>query len=340
METANNTRLGKQVARAAFGAALLGMSWLPAAKGVEYAPYQGARGASQRSASQDHAEPALFTTAADAPSEGSRLRIRRVNHQGEGLQLTTPTGGWEEVKAPPARYGEESQPPRYPDHSAENSGPRGLFGSGANTDSFPDQRPIPVRQPMPMPNDRGLPMPGGLPSPMGPRPLPGDNFGGTPGPLNCDDLNRFFDPTPFAGININISVEPGESRPPECPLPESVIFPNHPIDVYSRHWSCLTYSWKASALCHKPLYFEEMAAERYGHSWGYAQPVVSGAHFFGSILLLPYQMGVHPPGECIYPLGYYRPGDCAPKIWYQAPLSIRGALSQAAAVTGLVYVLP
>ncbi len=302
----------------------------------EYVPYGSAGGNAP-------AARALFTTAAESPTSGSRLRFRRVNHQGEGLQLTTPTGGWEEVRTPP-RFSdlpptEELQPPRYEAGPQQfESGPRGMLEPVPQTEDFPSQRSVPVRQPLP--SDNFSQPPGGLPSPLIPRPLPGDDRGGPPGPLDCADLNRFFDPTNFSVIDINISVKPGETRPPECPLPESVIFPNHPIDVYSRNWSCLTYTWKASALCHKPLYFEEMSAERYGHTWGYAQPLVSGAHFFGSILVLPYKMGVHPPGECIYALGYYRPGDCAPKIWYQAPLSVRGAASQAAAVSGLVYVLP
>ena len=194
--------------------------------------------------------------------------------------------------------------------------------------SAPAQMTFPVRQPGP----------GGLPAPGGMQPMPLDDRGGPPGPLDCADLHRFYDPTVFNTIGIDISVK-GDA-PPVCPLPEEAIFPSYTVDVYHRNWACLSYTWKASAICHKPLYFEETSVERYGHSWGIAQPLVSGAHFFGSIALLPYQMGVHPPGECIYPLGYYRPGSCAPKIWYQAPLSLRGALAQGGVITGLVFLLP
>ena len=94
-------------------------------------------------------------------------------------------------------------------------------------------------------------------------------------------------------------------------------------------------------MCHKPLYFEEEALERYGHSTGpISQPFVSAAHFFGSLALLPYQMGVDPPGECKYALGYYRPGSCAPYVVPGFPISARGAAYQAAAVAGAVYLLP
>lgn len=100
-----------------------------------------------------------------------------------------------------------------------------------------------------------------------------------------------------------------------------------------------TMTWTASALCHKPLYFEDVQLERYGHTAGpFAQPVLSGAHFFLNIAFLPYKMGINPPNECQYALGYYRPGSCAPWMVPPVPLSVRGAATQAAAV-GIIYPL-
>jgi len=102
-----------------------------------------------------------------------------------------------------------------------------------------------------------------------------------------------------------------------------------------------TVQWAASGLCHKPLYFEQVQLERYGHEIGpVLQPVVSTAHFFGSIPLLPYKMGIHPPFECQYELGYYRPGSCAPYMIPPIPWSLRGAAAQAAAVTGAAALIP
>ena len=98
-----------------------------------------------------------------------------------------------------------------------------------------------------------------------------------------------------------------------------------------RDFALTTMTWTASALCHKPLYFQDVQLERYGHSAGpIAQPFLSGAHFFSSLALLPYQMGMYPPNECRYALGYYRPGNCAPWMISAFPLSKRGAISQAA----------
>ena len=108
-----------------------------------------------------------------------------------------------------------------------------------------------------------------------------------------------------------------------------------------RGWIPSTMAWKASDLCHKPLYFEEVQLERYGHTSGpITQPVVSGAHFFLNIATLPYKMGLHPPNECRYPLGYYRPGNCAPWLLPPVPISARAGLMQAGAVVGGAYVIP
>lgn len=121
--------------------------------------------------------------------------------------------------------------------------------------------------------------------------------------------------------------------PAECVFKEKTFEP--------RAWSPTTFTWKASGLCHKPLYFEEVQLERYGHSWGpYLQPVISHGHFFVTLPVLPYCMGVHPPNECLYTLGYYRPGSCAPYILDPVPISARGGLWEAAAWTGAAYLVP
>ena len=108
-----------------------------------------------------------------------------------------------------------------------------------------------------------------------------------------------------------------------------------------RDFTDTTVTWKASGACHKPLYFEDVQLERYGHEWGpVAQPFLSTAHFFGDVIVLPYKMGIHPPNECQYSLGHYRPGSCAPWTIGPVPISLRGALMQAKVVTGAALILP
>ena len=121
--------------------------------------------------------------------------------------------------------------------------------------------------------------------------------------------------------------------PVTCPLGDQGFAPRLYVDS--------TFTWKASGACNKPLYFEDVSLERYGHEWGpVVQPVVSTVRFFGDLAVLPYKMGIHPPNECQHPLGYYRPGTCAPWSLKAVPLSMRGAATQAAFVTGTVFALP
>lgn len=191
-------------------------------------------------------------------------------------------------------------------------------------------------------------IPGSLPDITGEDPL----SGATPGPQE-EPLRLFSeetlvvaparpqDPcsavrlTPISEITHDISAT-GNMFPTECPLVEDT-----PPNRLTRGWAPITFTWKASALCHKPAYFEQVHLERYGHSAGpYLQPVISGAHFFLTVPVLPYKMGLYPPNECIYSLGYYRPGNCAPYMLDPLPISIRAGLFEAAVWTGMPYLIP
>lgn len=56
--------------------------------------------------------------------------------------------------------------------------------------------------------------------------------------------------------------------------------------------------------------------------------------------LLPYQMTIHRPRECIYLLGYCRPGNKVPNLAYVPPLRLDAAAVEAAAITGAVFIIP
>lgn len=105
-----------------------------------------------------------------------------------------------------------------------------------------------------------------------------------------------------------------------------------------RCWTPQLSTWYASNLCHKPLYFEQVQLERYGHSAGPIMgPLRSSAHFFGSLVFWPYHSAIHPANECMYPLGYYRPGNCAPWLVEPFPISGPGAIRQGAVITGAAF---
>ena len=122
-------------------------------------------------------------------------------------------------------------------------------------------------------------------------------------------------------------------------LPEECNFEGEQFVM--RDFRMSTFTWTAAATCHKPLFFEEVSLERYGHTAGpLVQPIVSGAHFFGNVFMLPYHAGLTPPNECIYPLGYYRPGECAPWIVPGFPMSSRGFKWQGLALGAGIALLP
>ena len=133
-------------------------------------------------------------------------------------------------------------------------------------------------------------------------------------------------------LDIRVGGRPGSDYPCECRLEGETFQP--------RRFATTTMTWKAAGNCHKPLYFEDWNLERYGHSHGPLDPVFSAAHFFVTLPVLPYKMGVELPWECVYPLGYYRPGNCAPWTVPAVPISCRGFAVEAATVTGLVFLLP
>jgi hypothetical protein len=121
--------------------------------------------------------------------------------------------------------------------------------------------------------------------------------------------------------------------PSECVLGDD--------EFQGRQWIASTFTWKASSVCHKPLYFQDVQLERYGHTAGpLLQPALSGAHFFLNIAALPYNMALYPPYECRYPLGYYRPGSCAPWMVPPVPLSVRAGLIAAGTYVGGVFLIP
>ncbi len=142
--------------------------------------------------------------------------------------------------------------------------------------------------------------------------------------------------------DIDLSIEatgrPGRDYPRPCELSNEAVPLSEAGSPYREPKDVV---WTASGLCHKPLYFEQRNLERYGHATGpLTQPILSAAHFFSTIPVLPYRMGLRPPNECVYALGHYRPGNCAPYLVPAVPFTVRAGLSQAGAVVGSTYVLP
>lgn len=84
------------------------------------------------------------------------------------------------------------------------------------------------------------------------------------------------------------------------------------------HWfnSAYTYQveyWTAPNIYYQPLWFEDVALERYGQQhWGHLDLARTGILFFGGVLTLPYNAFKVPKHTYDSPLGYARPGSPAP----------------------------
>jgi len=170
-----------------------------------------------------------------------------------------------------------------------------------------------------------------------------DNLGTEPGGPGCENQHaecqqalRHLQKRDITTITVGLLIEgvEGTDFPCDCRLGRDYDAPK----FAGRNFAPTLFTWKASGTCHKPLYFEDVALERYGHSWNpVVEPFVSAGHFFVSVPLLPYNMGLRPPNECVYTLGYYRPGNCAPYMFDPIPLSVRAAATQAVAITGFAF---
>lgn len=145
---------------------------------------------------------------------------------------------------------------------------------------------------------------------------------------------------PIGEIDLMIAA-PEEKLPPDD---SARLFDRAGVDWQfpgsSRPWGMSLETWQATALCHRPLYFEEVNLERYGKSLGIVQPAASAAGMCGRVLVLPYLIGAMPPWECVYTLGQVRPGSYMPFYLHRPPVSLRGGLLQTTVFTGGAFIVP
>ncbi len=135
--------------------------------------------------------------------------------------------------------------------------------------------------------------------------------------------------------------------PPEGELPPDHAgqkFDDLPTQAHApgthRLWCGTSFYWQSSLLNHQPLYFEDINLERHGFSHGCWQPLISGGLFFSRLPALPYLMTAQPPHETQFTLGETRPGNHACYVCERPPLRLDAAIVEAAAVTGLIFLIP
>ena len=131
---------------------------------------------------------------------------------------------------------------------------------------------------------------------------------------------------------------PRAPAPTEARPIKPIEIPEEFIPLEKRNFEVRRKFWASPAICHTPLYFQDVVLERYGQGveqalgphWGQffsyplddprqsiqrqqmLQPAYSAGMFALQILALPYNILMDPPWEAQYDLGYYRPGDPIP----------------------------
>lgn len=134
-------------------------------------------------------------------------------------------------------------------------------------------------------------------------------------------------------MHIRTDIDPSLQAPEEVALATD--------GVSQRQMTPTCFQWQASDIYHNPLYFEDPALERYGHSrHPLVQPFASVGRFGVQLVGLPYQMALDSPCKKMYTLGWYRPGECAPKQYPNFPWNTKAAVVQGVAVTGGIFLFP
>jgi hypothetical protein len=148
---------------------------------------------------------------------------------------------------------------------------------------------------------------------------------------------------PITQVTTDIIPARGEF-PREVRLPSDPAGDATPRDsLLTRGWAHSGYSWEATGLFHRPLYFEQPNLERYGYAPTrscFGQSILAGAHFFGSALILPYRLGAEPINDAVYTLGHYRPGSCVPYRFERPPLDWKGGALETVTIVGLILAIP
>lgn len=192
--------------------------------------------------------------------------------------------------------------------------------------SQPQGQPIPPGgvQPQAVPQDSAIP--GRVPVQTRPSNLPAMTYS----PVPLGQVLPYHDYSPQG---IDLCPSPNARCPVDQKLPEG--------QLADRSFPPLEFYWQASNIFNPPLYFEDPALERSGHTHHpLVQPFCSLGRFGVQFAGLPYFMAIKPPHVCESPLGHFRPGECAPKQYEPFPLNAEAAVIAAGFYTAMGFIYP
>ncbi len=162
-----------------------------------------------------------------------------------------------------------------------------------------------------------------------------------PSPFKPGSGEQEFDRLGRTILEVPVDIRPTEGALPENvagmefgkqPTIDETLPDDSPPDLF-----CSYTPW---TICYRPLYFEDIALERYGYNVGYLQTGLSGVRFFSSVAALPYKMTRRPPRSCQCSNGFSRVGDCPLPCYGNRRFQWNAALVEAAAIAAVAYILP
>jgi hypothetical protein len=108
--------------------------------------------------------------------------------------------------------------------------------------------------------------------------------------------------------DLGVSIAPPPGRlPAPITTPPTSQEPGTAIAGLNYRYSLQPFYWESSALCHRPIYFEDWRLDRAGRAYRPAvQFPLSFGKYYTRFPAVPAQMVFHPPWMKIYTLGYGR----------------------------------
>lgn len=104
-------------------------------------------------------------------------------------------------------------------------------------------------------------------------------------------------------------------------------------EYVARQWDPTAAIFRGPNVHYYPLYFEQVALERYGQHFGNLfAPWCAHLMFFADAALLPYSIGKSPPWACHNDVGFFKPGDIVPFRIYRPVCDTNGSVLQATAM--------
>jgi hypothetical protein len=144
---------------------------------------------------------------------------------------------------------------------------------------------------------------------------------------------------PITSITVRlpegVANDPAVADPSTAIGDQDAVLMEYPV---SGPWR-FTFENPGLAICHHPLYLEDVRAERFGVCRGWFEVPIAAARFYGTIPIVPYKMGLVRPWECVsstdMKCGFLGNPGCFPPR-----RRVAAGVLQAGALTGLVFLLP